>query len=175
MFQKELKSTEALKSLSFFMPLQQNMSSGLKNFEFESQDSNKITEIETNAAQSTTAKISSASANTTSFSNSSIFYDMNSENLGTLFKNKIDEINTKREKDSVVTTEFHACINKWASESTNRIIEAMYKKFRGNSLEISSKLELIQKDLESIANLEVELLSISNQVELLFREIKQNA
>ena len=80
----------------------------------------------------------------------------------------------KRKKESAITSEFHACIIQWANESKNKIIEALFKKFQDISAETGSKLELIQKDLESVSKLEEELILISNQVELLYKDIKQN-
>jgi hypothetical protein len=113
-----------------------------------------------------------SSNNLNSFQNN--FEGMTAENMSLIFKNRVDEMNKKREKDSTVTTEFHSCVIEWANESTSKIIDAMFKKFQENSLVMSSKLELIQKDLETIAKLEDELLLISNQVEQLYKEIKQN-
>jgi len=192
MSQKELNSTESLSNFSFLMPLQSSSSSIFKNVGPETQNANKtessalqlnnnvnISNALTNAAASfvRTKSISlTESVQTPEATNSnSGLNGMSSENLGLILKNKVDEINKKREKDSTVSSEFHACITQWANESTKRIIEAMFKKFQENAIEMSSKLELIQKDLESIEKLENELLLISNQIEQLYRDIKLNS
>ena len=191
MSQKESDLAKPHNSFLLIMPpqvnSQSNASSELKSYEITTQNINTTEKV------INTSKTPSSSVNTTAsledksnahapliqpqetLPNNSSFVGMNSENLGLIFKNSIDEMNKKREKDSTVTSEFHACITEWANESTNKIIEALFKKFQDNSIQMSSKLELIQKDLESISKLEDELLLISNQVEMLFREIKQNS
>ena len=166
-----------LNTFSFIMPIQPNSSSGhaaqtialSNNAVNEANDS-----THSSAAASSIANVHSsdlASKNETKQFQTS-FDGMNSENMSLIFKNTCEDINKKRAKDSTVSSEFHSCITQWANEATAKIIEAMYKKFQDNAQEMSSKLELIERDIESIAKLEEELKLISTQVESLYNEIK---
>ena len=92
-----------------------------------------------------------------------------------IYKNIVDDLNKKRAKDASVTNEFHTCVIEWANEATSKIIESMYKKFQENSLLMSAKFELIEKDLELIGKLEQELKLISMQVESLYNEIRNSS
>lgn len=92
------------------------------------------------------------------------------------FSNNLNELvkkfNEKREKDQLIHMEFQECFSQWSNDFQSKVLDLMGIKYENYTKIVSEKIAEVYDDLNRIAKIEKELETISNQVEMLYNEIK---
>ncbi len=97
---------------------------------------------------------------------------INGKELGFIAQKIFGDIKAKRDHDKTRCDEFEACIKIWSDELTKKAIESLEYYCEKKSKIIKENFMEIEKDLNDIGKMEMELENIQNQVEALYQQTR---
>lgn len=98
---------------------------------------------------------------------------INSAQFSEALSEIIQRLNKKREKDQNIHDQFQECFNEQLNQFQTKVLEMMRIKYEKYSKEAQEKLNKIFDSLNRIKKLELEIKTISNEVEHLYKIFNQ--
>ncbi|XP_070563311.1 synaptonemal complex central element protein 2-like [Ptychodera flava] len=126
---------------------------------------------QSNPSESASLPQTEATSNVDESTSASVTGPVTREALQSAAQSLIEEINSKRKRDTTLLTDFKKNMEVQISNSASMVEQAMYETYEQNGRMMQEKLQLLFATLDRIAKLETELDDFKHALGLLYKDV----